>query len=112
VNLSSVGGLDQSEKIPDRTPGRPRSVSARLKAFPCELECVVQLAWRCVSNPFNLHAGMELIRIAVFGKLLGNICQRAEFAESIRARRSPSVFCRGFARSPRAASNTAPCSTK
>jgi hypothetical protein len=44
---------------------------------------------------------MELIRIAIFGKLLGNICQRAEFAESIRARRSPSVFCRGFAQRPK-----------
>ena len=52
------------------------ALSARLKALPCELECVVQLAWRCVSNPFKLHAGMEFIRIAVFGQLLGNVLQR------------------------------------
>jgi hypothetical protein len=36
----------------------------------------------------------------------------AAFAESISAQRSASVFCRGPAQSLRAASNTAPCSTK
>jgi hypothetical protein len=55
--------------------GTPRS-SARLKALPCEVECVVQLAWRCVSNSLKLHARMELIRIAVLGQLLGNVLQR------------------------------------
>jgi hypothetical protein len=47
-----------------------------LKALPCEVECVVQLAWRCVSNAFKLHAGMEFIRTVTFGQLLGNVLQR------------------------------------
>jgi hypothetical protein len=55
---------------------RDRSVSARLKALPCEVECVVQLAWSFVSNAFKLHAGVEFIRIAAFGKFLGNVLQR------------------------------------
>jgi hypothetical protein len=92
--------------------GTNRPVSARLKAPPCEVECVVQLARRCVSNAFKLHAGMEFIRTVTFGQLLGNVSSVAAFAESISARRSASVFCRGFAQSLRAASNTAPCSTK
>ena len=50
--------------------------SARLKAPAREVECVVQVAWRCVSNAFELHTGMEFIRIAVFGQLLGNVLQR------------------------------------
>jgi hypothetical protein len=52
------------------------ALSARLKARPCEVERVGQLAWRCVRNPFKLHARMEFIWIAVFGQLLGNVLQR------------------------------------
>ena len=50
-----------------------RPTSAQLKALPCEFEDVVQLAWRCVSNAFKLHAGMESFGIAVSGQLLGNV---------------------------------------
>jgi hypothetical protein len=50
--------------------------AARLKALPCEVECVVRLAWRCVSVAFKLHAGMEFIRTVTFGQLLGNVLQR------------------------------------
>ena len=60
-----------------RSPSRmDRPVSARLKAHPCELECVVQLTWRCVSDAFKLHAGMKFIRIMLFGQLLGDVVQR------------------------------------
>ena len=45
---------------------KPRS-SARLKTLPCEVERVVELVRRCVSNPFKLHAGMEFIRAVTFG---------------------------------------------
>ena len=34
------------------------------------------MAWSSVSNAFELHAGMEFIRIAVFGQLRGNVPQR------------------------------------
>jgi hypothetical protein len=47
------------------------------------------------------------VRIAVFGKLLGNVSQHGRVRESITARRSPSVFCRGSPQSLRAASTTA-----
>jgi hypothetical protein len=63
----------EDRRSPSGTNG---PVSARLKALPCEVECVVQLAWRCVSNAFKLHAGMEFIRTVTFGQLLGNVLQR------------------------------------
>jgi hypothetical protein len=73
VNLSSVEGFERSwERLTIALRDGP-VVSARLKALPCELECVVQLAWGFVSNAFKLHAGMEFIRIAVFGQLSGNV---------------------------------------
>jgi hypothetical protein len=76
VNLSGVEGFEGSWKDRRSPFGTNRPVSARLKAFPCEVECVVQLAWSLVSNAFKLHAGMELIRIVAFGQLLGNVLQR------------------------------------
>ena len=82
VDLSTgtveVRGIVIRVKGRARSPSETRSAvaSARLKALSCELECVVDLAWRCVSNPFKLHAGMEFIGIAVFGQLLGNVLQR------------------------------------
>jgi hypothetical protein len=77
VNSPVLEDSSDAGKIDDRSTGRPRpSVSARLKALPRELECVVQLAWRCVSNPFKLHAGMEFIRTVTSGQLLGNVLQR------------------------------------
>jgi hypothetical protein len=56
--------------------GRDRTVSARLKPLPGEVERVAQLAWRFVSNTFKLHAGMELIRTVTFGQIPGNLHQR------------------------------------
>jgi hypothetical protein len=75
-SLSSLRASSGTDKIDDRTSTTSASVSAPLKAFPCELECVVQLAWSFVSNAFKLHAGMEFIRIAVFGQLSGNVLKR------------------------------------
>jgi hypothetical protein len=40
---------------------------------PCEVECRVQLGWRCVSNPVKLHAGVKIIRIVTVGQHLGNV---------------------------------------
>jgi hypothetical protein len=46
--------------------------SARLKALPCEVECVAQLGSRFVCNAFKLHAGMEFVRIVAFGQVPGD----------------------------------------
>ena len=84
------------------------ALSARLKALPREVECVAQLASRFVRNAFKLHAGMEFIRTVALGQLLAMITSVLALAESISARRSPSVSCRGSAHCLRAASKTAP----
>jgi hypothetical protein len=52
------------------------ALSARLEAPPCEVECRVQLGWRCESNRFQLDAGVKLIRIVTVGQHLGNVLQR------------------------------------
>ena len=52
------------------------AVSARLKSLPCEVECRVQLGWRCESNRFKLDAGVKLIRIVTVGQHLSNVLQR------------------------------------
>jgi peptidase T-like protein len=88
ISSMPLGRIDDWQGAPARGAGgwdhqmficqfrTPSPISTRSKALPCELECVVQLAWRCVSSAFKLHAGMEFIRIAVFGQLLGNVLQR------------------------------------
>jgi hypothetical protein len=50
--------------------------SARLKARTCEIECRVQLRWRCESNRFKLDTGVKLIRIVTVGQHLSNVLQR------------------------------------
>jgi hypothetical protein len=51
-------------------------LSARLKALPCEVECVAQLALRFVCNAFKLHAGMKFFRTVAFGQVPGDDHQR------------------------------------
>jgi hypothetical protein len=64
------------ENIDDRSSGRPRPVSTRLKAHTREVEYVAHSTCRCVSNAFKLHAGKELIRTVALRQLLGNVLQR------------------------------------
>jgi len=52
------------------------AVSARLKSLPCEVECRVQLGWRCESNRFKLDTGVKLIGIVTVGQHLSNVLQR------------------------------------
>ena len=49
--------------------------SAQLKALPCEVECVVELAQRSVSNAFELDAGKQFLGIVAFGHLIDNVLQ-------------------------------------
>ena len=87
-------------------------VSARLKALAREVECVVQVARSCVRNAFELHAGMEFIRIAVFGQLLGNVLQRRCIRRINQRSKVTIGLLPRLCPEPRAASKTAPCSTK
>jgi len=52
------------------------ALSARLYALPCEVECRVQLGWRCESDRFKLDAGVKLIGIVTVGQHLSNVLQR------------------------------------
>src|SRR5215207_9885828 len=92
--------------------GTNRPVSARLKARPCEVECVVQLAWRCVSNAFKLHAGMEFLGTVALGQSPGNVHQRRCSRRINQGQDVGIGLCRGSAQTLRAASNAAPRSTK
>jgi hypothetical protein len=76
VPAAYVAGSGQWWRETWRARRAPPALSARLKAVPCELECVVQLAWRCVSDAFELHAGMEFIRTVTFGQLVGRLGSR------------------------------------
>ena len=49
--------------------------SAQLKALPCEVECVVELAQRSVSNAFELDAGKQFFGIVAFGHLVDDVLQ-------------------------------------
>jgi hypothetical protein len=68
------GGLDQSEKIHDRTPGRPRSISAPVKG-PSVRTRVSRTAGVEMRKQSLQTARWHVVRIAVFGKLLGNVSQ-------------------------------------
>jgi hypothetical protein len=74
MNLTSVE--DRAALRRSTTPGRIGPISARLKALPCDVECVAQLAWSFISNAFKLHAAMEFIRTVALRHPPGNVQQR------------------------------------
>jgi len=77
VNEIQNAGPKLDSNLPSPVTSESRS-QIRVVPMRCRwqtIESSVQVAWSCVSNAFELHPGMEFIRIAVFGQILGNILQ-------------------------------------